>query len=264
MAERKADVTIVSIDLSFHRAATGVIRAVLEKHGLTVFELRAPHKEAFALLQDGSADILCSAWLPGSHGVYFDEFSDQLEKLTVLYTPYALWGVPSYVPDTQVSSIHDLTKPEVSQKMRKTIQGIGPGAGISRFSREILDKYGLASQGYRFLNGTLDDCVSAFEDAVQRGEWVVVPLWQPQFLFASHRIRELKDPLGLLRGKDEATLIIRRDRLERVPADALTELRGITLGNEAATQLDYLVSCKNMTPYAAGKEFLGGYRPESR
>lgn len=264
MSERRTDITIVSIDLSFHRAATGVVRAILENYGLSVSEIKAPHEEAFRLIKDGSADILCSAWLPGSHGVYFDEFADQLEKLTVLYTPYALWGVPAYIPEAEVSSIPDLTATDVSQRMRKTIQGIGPGAGISRFSLEILDRYDLVAHGYRFRNGTLEECISAFEDAVQRREWIVVPLWQPQFLFATYQIRELRDPMGLLRGKDEATLIIRKDRLERLPDDALSELRGVSLGNKSATELDYLISRKNMTPLEAGRHFLNHIGPDDQ
>jgi len=247
---------LATIDLSFHHAAAGVVRAILEKHGVNVIELRAPHEQAFGLLENGGADMLCSAWLPGSHGTYYDRLADDFAPLTVLYTPYALWGVPEYVPREMVSSVRDLTRPDVQQRMNKLIQGINPGAGISRFSLEIFEHYGLAGLGYSFRNGSLDDCVAAFERAVQKGELVVVPLWQPQYLFAKNRIRELADPDGLLRGKDDATLVLRKNRLRDLPAAAIHELRTTTLGNEEATRLDYLVSRENMSPLEAARNFL--------
>jgi glycine betaine/proline transport system substrate-binding protein len=256
MSIESPTLVLATIDLSFHHAAAGVVRGILEKHGVDVIELRAPHEQAFGLLEGGGADMLCSAWLPGSHGAYFDRLGDDFDALTVLYTPYALWGVPEYVPRETVSSVNDLTRPEVLHRMNKVIQGINPGAGISRFSLEIFEHYGLAGLGYSFKNGSLDDCVGAFESAIQKGEWVVVPLWQPQYLFANHGIRELTEPNGLLRGKDDATLVLRKTRLLDLPAAAIHELRATTLGNEEVTRLDYRVSRENVSPLEAGRDFL--------
>lgn len=244
-------VNIITIDLSFHRAATGVVRAVLQKHGVATTEILAPHEHAFARFRDGEADILCSAWLPFSHDVYLRPFQDEIEKLTVLYRPYALWGVPDYVPEAAIRTIDDLKKPDVAARMIKHIQGIGPGAGISRFSREIVARHGLGEHGYQFHNGSLDDCVNAFEQAVRHKEWVVVPLWKPQFLHERYRVRELADPLGLLGGTDDATLIIRKDRLPTVPEQAIDALRGLTLGNDEVSRLDYLISREGIDPMRA-------------
>ncbi|MGC0151248.1 glycine betaine ABC transporter substrate-binding protein [Chromobacterium vaccinii] len=246
--------TLITIDLSFHAASAAVVAAALEKHGVVVDEWRAPHERAFELLAAGDGDLLCSAWLPGSHGGYLAPIEDKVEKLAVLYTPYALWGVPDYVPESAVASLADLARPEIAARMVKTIQGINPGAGISRFSREIVERYRLDQAGYRFANGGLEDCVAAFEQAVARRDWAVVPLWQPQYLHWSHRIRELADPDGLLRGRDEATLLIRRDALARLPAAAEAELRALRLGNRALTFLDHLIARQGLDPReAAGK-----------
>jgi glycine betaine/proline transport system substrate-binding protein len=256
MQSTRSTLVLATVDLSFHHAAAGVVQAILEKHGVSVVELRAPHEEAFKLLEDGKADMLCSAWLPGSHEVYFAPVAKDFEKLTVLYNPYALWGVPDFIPPEQVSTVADLTRPEIVRRMNKVIQGINPGAGISRFSVEILEHYGLTGLGYSFENGSLDACVGAFERAVQNGDWAVVPLWQPQYLFASYKIRELSEPNGLLRGKDEATLVLRKSRLPDLPSGAIEELRATSLGNAEATRLDYLVSRGNMSALEAGRNYL--------
>jgi len=249
-----ADITIVTIDLSFHRAATGIVRATLEDHGVTTREVLAPHEAAFEVLRRGEADLLCSAWLPGSHGMYLSPMVDEIVKLTVLYRPYPLWGVPDYVPTEMVQSIWDLARPDVVKRMRRRVQGIGPGAGISRFSRTIIAEYGLARHGYHFENGTLEECVGAYEAAVEAGEWAVVPLWQPQFLHETHHIRTLDDPLGLLGGVDEATLIARNDRLDKFPPAAIEALRRLRPGNGMVSTLDYLISRGKRTPVQAARE----------
>lgn len=233
-----SSITLVTIDLSFHRAASSVVRGILNRHGVAVNEIFAPHEKAFELLRDGDADMLSSAWLPSSHSVYLSPFEHEVEKITVLYRPYALWGVPDYVPESAVGSIADLTRPDVASRMTKRIQGINPGAGISRFSREIITQYGLSDAGYYFENGTLDDCVGAFENAVKERRWVVIPLWTPQYLHERYAIRELKDPKGLLGGTDDATLIVRKAAIDTISTAALNELRTLTIGNREASRLD--------------------------
>jgi len=249
-------VRLATIDLSFHHAAAGIVRAVLERHGVTVTEVRRPHGAGFQLFRDGEADLLCAAWLPGSHGVYLDAMADPFERVCVLYTPFALWGVPEYVPVDCVSSVADLARPDVAARMAKRIQGIGPGAGISRFSREIIDAYGLAAHGYHFENGSLDDCVSAFEQAVHEQRWAVVPLWQPQYLHWTHRIRPLAEPRGLLRGMDDATLLLRASARERLPAAAVQALRALSPGNAEMTRLDFEIVREGRSPLEAGQRYL--------
>ncbi|WP_124096184.1 glycine betaine ABC transporter substrate-binding protein [Burkholderia gladioli] len=241
-------ITIVTIDLSFHRAASAVVQSTLRTYGVESHELLAPHEEAFSLLRERRADMLCSAWLPSSHGQYLGPFETEVEKLAVMYRPYALWGVPDYVPQEAVDTLADLARPEVAERMNKRIQGIGPGAGISRFSRDIVARYGLDKAGYAFENGTLEDCTDAFENAVKAGQWVVVPLWAPQYLHERYRIRELKDPDGLLGGVDDATLILRKDALHRLPPDAVAALRELTLGNAQVSRLDHQLMRDAATP----------------
>ncbi|KAK3605155.1 hypothetical protein CHS0354_000824 [Potamilus streckersoni] len=191
-----------SIALSFHKAAGAVIQALLVEDGVNVKASSAPHALAYEHLATGKVDFVCAAWLPGSHGKYLDSIAkvgQVIEKFSVIYNPYTIWGVPDYIPANEVASVGDLKKPNVAAKMNKLIQGIGAGAGISRFSREIVEKYKLGEWGYHFENGSMEDCVNAFERAYAKKEWVVVPLWHPQYLHSKYKIRELKEPNGLLR-----------------------------------------------------------------
>lgn len=248
-------------DLSFHRATAAVVVAVLTRLGYRVQRSYALHEANFERLRNGDIDLLASAWLPYSHGVYQNRVHEVVttRELGLHYQPYALWGVPDYVPADVVGSVADLLKPEVRQRMTPLIQGIGPGAGITRFSLRMMDEYGLSAAGYRFQTGTQQQCFDAFEQAVAAQRWVVVPLWHPQFLHARYRIRELQDPKGLLGGTDRAVLLARSDRLSRLTPAQLQVLDNIRLDNRIVATLDYAINREGQSEDQAAEAWLAAH-----
>ncbi len=66
----KAPVTLGRISLSFHEASAAIVAQVMRNHGQTVVFSEALHEEMFDRLRRGEVDLLCSAWLPGSHGTW--------------------------------------------------------------------------------------------------------------------------------------------------------------------------------------------------
>jgi len=246
-------------DLSFHRATGAVVANILERMGFTVIRSFDPHKDNFAHLRSGEIDMIASAWLPSSHGVYKKSVEEltPTRELGLHYEPYALWGVPDYIPESEVSTISDLLKPAVKEKMTPTIQGIGAGAGITRFSIRMMDEYTLTDAGYKFKTGTQEQCVAAFEDAVAEKRWIIVPLWHPQFLHSRYKIRELTDPKNLLGGKDRAVLLARQDSLDRLfSADEIKQLDSIKLSNKIVAELDYAINRENKTEDEAAEAWL--------
>lgn len=229
------------IDLSFHDAAAREVERILGGYGHAIERSAAPHEGMFRRMADGAVDVLVSAWLPSSHGTYLAPFAEHVREVTVLYEPYCLWGVPDYVPEDDVRGVADLLSEPALDRMERLIQGINPGAGISRFSAAIIDQYGLRAAGYEFRTGTEEQCFGRFVDAVAQGRWVVIPLWQPQWLQHRYRIRELDEPKGLLGGTDQATLIVRRDAEALIGDDALSELAALHLGNARVSELDDLL-----------------------
>jgi glycine betaine/proline transport system substrate-binding protein len=244
------------IDLSFHAAAAAVVKVILERDDHKVTLWTAPHEKMFEAFGRGEIDLLVSAWLPDSHGGYLSPHEAQTRKLGVLYSPYCLWGVPDYVPERDVAQISDLLKPSVLQTMQRRIQGINLGAGISRFSQMMVKAYRLDEVGYEFRPGTEAGCFDGFEQAVSEKRWVVIPLWQPQYLHHRYRIRELHEPKGLLGGADNATLIVRRDAEPRIRPDTLQRLATLTLGNRVVTTLDYRINKEGYTKEQAAEDWL--------
>lgn len=200
--------------------------------------------------------MLVSAWLPGSHGAYLEPFVADTHYLGVLYEPYCIWGVPEYVPQDLLETVDDLKRPDVVSRMDKLIKGINPGAGISRFSEEIVRAYGLDTFGYHFETGPEEACYRRFEEALERKAWVVLPLWHPQFLHARNHIRELCEPRGLLRGHDHATLIAHKACTQQFAPELVDELTSLSLGNEAVSQLDYMICREGKTPLEAADIWL--------
>lgn len=244
------------IDLSFHAVSAAVVQLLLERAGHEVKVSTAPHETMFKRYGAREVDMLVSAWLPGSHLTYLAPYASKTNYLGVLYEPYCIWGVPDYVPKDQVASVADLKRPQVVERMEKLIQGINPGAGISRFSAEIVHEYALNNLGYYFETGSEAACYERFEQAVDNEVWIVLPLWQPQFLHARHRIRELSEPQGLLRGQDRATLIAHKDCTRQLSPELVQTLTSLHLGNEAVSQLDYLVCREGKTPLEAADTWL--------
>jgi len=232
-----APIRVGHIDLSFHNASALEVEAVLAKYGHAVERSAAPHEEMFQRMSRRDVDILVSAWLPASHGKYLEPFRDEVEEVTVLYEPYCIWGVPDNVP-TSISQILDLLQDAALNRMDRLIQGINPGAGISRLSSAIITTYKLDHAGYHFRPGTEQDCFGRFEEAVAQSRWVVVPLWHPQALHHRYKIRALAEPLGLSGGADKATVIIRREAAARIESGALDELRRLYIGNARMSELD--------------------------
>lgn len=246
---------IGQISLSFHTAAAAVVAELLEQLGHNTVLREAPHEAMYGLLQAGEVDLVVSAWLPDSHGVYLAPLRNEIEYLSVIYEPYCLWGIPADAPK-EIISVSDLARPEIAAMFRKRIQGIAPGAGISRFSRQMVDIYGLAEHGFHFENGTLDDCTSAYLDAMAAGSLSIMPLWHPQWVHTECPPRELIDPKGLLGGQDNATLVLRKDALDKISPQGLNMLRKIYLGNETMSGLDHDICRKGMTPKEAARAYL--------
>lgn len=127
-----------NIALSFHRAAAGVTRRVLESHGHRVKSIEAEHEELFDLLSKGEVDVLVSAWLPSSHGRYLSGYREPARVLRPHCQPCCVGAVPPYVPVDEVGEVSDLARSGIAEHMTKATEGINPGAGISRFSATMV------------------------------------------------------------------------------------------------------------------------------
>ncbi|MFD8229284.1 glycine betaine ABC transporter substrate-binding protein [Streptomyces massasporeus] len=254
--QRPPTLIVGNIALSFHRAAAAVVRRLLEEAGHEVRSVEAPHEELFRLQAIGEIDVLVSAWLPASHGGYLSQYQSQVQVLDPHYEPYCVWTVPPYVPVDEVAEVSDLARPNVADRMTRTLDGINPGAGISRFSAQMITEYGLDSAGYAFRPGTEQSFIDRVERGIAEREWFVIPIWRPQFLNSVHGLRALVEPKGLLGGIDQASPVVTNAAMEKIAPAALARMRSLSLGNDGVETIDKLINVDGLTPLDAADRYL--------
>ena len=113
-----------------------------------------------------------------------------------------------------------------------------------------------------FAQGTEADCFNRYEQSYAEREWFVVPLWHPQYLHHAYKIRALDEPLGLLGGEDQATLIAASDVVQKMPKELIEDLVSLQPGNAAVSELDFLIRHKSFQPWTL--QTFGSYVSQHR
>ncbi|MFO7800938.1 MAG: glycine betaine ABC transporter substrate-binding protein [Desulfovermiculus sp.] len=200
-------------------ANTKLIKRILEdKMGYDVELMMSGIGIQYQGLSTGDIDLMLMAWLPTTHKDYWEKFAGDVVNLGPIYTRARLgWAVPDYIPEDELSSIEDLTKPEVAKKLDKKITGIDPGAGVMQASEEAMKEYGLSDAGYELVSSSGAGMTAALARSIKRDDWAVVTAWSPHWKFAKWDLRYLEDPKGLLGGKERIHCLARQGFYQDVP-----------------------------------------------
>lgn len=157
---------------------------------------------------NGELDVMLMAWLPITHADYWTAVAGRVINLGPIYTRARLgWAVPAHVPETSLTSLEDLDRPEVRKRLLGRIHGIDPGSGLMRASDRALEIYGL--DGYELVAASGAAMTAALGRAVARGDWIVVTAWNPHWMFAEWDLRYLRDPEGALGGWERVHVLTR-------------------------------------------------------
>jgi glycine betaine/proline transport system substrate-binding protein len=147
--------------------------------------------------------------------------------------------------------IDDLKKPEVRARMDKRIRGIGATSGLMVGAAKIREAYGIDAAGYEVIPGEPKDWIANFKEAVQEERWLVMPLWQPQWINAAYKVRVLEEPKGIYGKGDTAVLLGHNDLRDKLAPATLARLARIKLSIEAVTLMDLWVNVDGLTPREA-------------
>jgi len=257
MPVRAETLDVGQLKVSFYAVTRAVVVEVLERLGHDAVVRIDSHAPTYAALGAGEIDFLVNAWLPHAHGRFWEQHGDRAIRLATLYEGAQLiWAVPDYVPEDAVSSIADLGKADVRERMTPVIQGVGADAGIMARSRRVMEAYGLDRAGYELRTGSNEDRERAVADAVAAERWVVVPLGRPMYLNPVYDLRPLDDPQGVLGDANEGVLLGHESLPGKIPASDLAVLRRIAIGRAAVEAMDVMVNVDGTTPEAAAKAWL--------
>ena len=239
------------------------MQEVLEKDGYKVEVTAGSHGDIFPKLGAGEVDILAAAWLPDGHAPLYAKVKDVTFIIGELYGDARLyWAVPDYVPADLVLSIDDLKRPDVAARMDKKIRGIGATSGLMVGAAKIREAYGLGSAGYEVIPGEPKDWIENFKQAVSEKRWLVMPLWQPQWINAAYKVRVLDEPKGIYGKGDTAVLLGHETLKSKLSPETLSRLANIKLSVEAVTEMDRWVNVDGLTPRDAARKWLAANAPQ--
>lgn len=206
----------------------------------------------------GDLDIMVGGWLPVTHATYYARYKNDMDDVGIIYTGGKNgWAVPAYVPESELSSITDLNKPEVKSKLNATIQGIEPGGGLMQASEKTVKAYNLA--GYNLQASSEAGMLAAVSRAYQSNQWVVATVWSPHWLFQKWKMRYLKDPKGTLGGEELIHAFASKQFATKFPrANVFFKHFKLTLADVEAIEFDGNTS----NDYAAAAKKFVNAHPE--
>lgn len=184
-------------------------KVLLEERGYEVELTPLDVAIAFAGLEQGDVDLYTSAWLPHTHGTYWQ---DEFEEIGVWYEPAGLFlTVPAYV---EVDSLAELA--DNADLFNSEIQGIEAGAGMMGILRDdVMPTYGI--DDWELIEASTPIMLAALDDAIANEEPIVVTLWSPGWWYGVYDLKNLDDPEGAWGDPDQLTIVGRAGFSEDFP-----------------------------------------------
>ena len=251
-------VTLGQVSLSFYAVVGGVVHEILEREGYTVELVEGGHSDIFPQLGTGDVDILAAAWLPGGHAALYEPVRETTFQIAPIYEDATFfWVVPDYVLEDAVSEVSDLTNPDVVARIPQTIVSLPEATGLTTGGRRMMQTYGLDNAGYELVAGDVADWFGAFQTAIEAEEWIVFPLWQPQWINIAYDVRPLRDPLNVYGDPDTAWLIGHETLRDTLDADTLAILENMRIPVEEVAEMDRLVNAEGLTARDAARRWMG-------
>ncbi len=209
-------------------AATNMVKTVIqEKLGYACEIVPMTADKMWEAVAAGKVDAMVAAWLPTTHGHFYEQYKDQIVDLgpNMVGTQIGL-VVPDVTvgrqtaesgqrnaPYIQATSIDDLK--QYADKFNRRIIGIDPEAGIMKKTREAMREYGLYN--YELIKGSEVSMVAELSNAIRKQRWIVVTGWVPHWKFARWKLRFLDDPKNVYGGKEEIHTIVRTGLKDDMP-----------------------------------------------
>ncbi|GAB1542262.1 glycine betaine ABC transporter substrate-binding protein [Scytonema sp. NUACC21] len=248
------------IDESFYQAAAAVVVNILNRLGHAIKVIDGSHTEVYNAVGEGNVDLCVAFWLPEGHAQVWKRLQEHVEEVSTLYSGARFfWALPEYVPVEVVSSIEDLAKPEVADRMNKTLRGLSLDTTITTASMKMIKEYGLDRQGYELIPGSFDDWKASLIQAEASQQWSIIPLWQPYYFNQLYRLRPLDEPKNLLGGLNRVVLAAHRGVREQLPKKTLESLARMRLDIAAITAMDYAINMDGKTPEEAAADWISNH-----
>lgn len=205
-AQAKDRVELVYVEWARAVAITHVAGVLLEEMGYDVKTSSVANAAMWASVAEGDSDALLCAWLPTTHADLYAKYKNRVVDLGPNYVDAKLgFVVPSYV------TINSVTEMAANiDKFGGKIIGIDPGAGMSKAAEEAIAKNISGIGKFKYVSGSDAIMVASLSNAIKRKEWIIVPGWQPHWMFGEWDLKILDDPNKIFGGAETINTIVRK------------------------------------------------------
>jgi len=196
-------------------AASELWKAILDEKGYNVELEEADIAPVFAGLSTGDYDLTLDVWLPHTHASYLKEYGDDIVDL-------GAWNEEAKLTiavneDAPIDSLDELAAN--ADKFKNRIVGIEPGAGLTTATEDkVIPAYGLKKMD--FVTSSTAAMLSELTAATDKGENIVVTLWEPHWANSALPIKTLDDPKGTLKSVESLHAFAKSDFAEDFPQAA--------------------------------------------
>lgn len=207
------NITLVSVAWDSEIASTNVVKSVLEDRlGYNVEMLMVDNGPMWQGIADGSADAMVAAWLPGTHGNFYEQLKDEFEDLGPNLEGAKIgMVVPSYV---EATSIEDLADPDIAAQFNNEIIGIEAGAGVMAATERAIEEYGL---DVSLVASSSAAMAQVLQDEYNAENPVAVTGWTPHWKFAAMDLKYLEDPKQVYGEAEHINTIVRQGLKDDMP-----------------------------------------------
>ncbi len=254
-AEQKETVRLVYVNWEEGVAWTHFLATVLEdEFGYNVELTAADVGPAISSVAAGDQDFFMEAWLPGLHTVY-TEGTDVVEVSTIYEDGVTGLIVPQYMYDDGVTSLSDLARPEVVERLGGRITGIDAGAGMMiKTEEELIPAYGLDEAGLELLPSSGPAMMAALEGAIANEEYIVGMGWQPHSMFGRFPLVILEQDEEIVFPIDNIYILGRPDIMNDFP-DVAAFFDNVFWTNDTIGSLMLHIADSNLDTLEAAREW---------
>ncbi|TMN21809.1 glycine betaine ABC transporter substrate-binding protein [Lentibacillus cibarius] len=171
-------------------APTAIAKKILKEAGYQVKSKVVDQPIIFTGMKDKEIDFFMDAWLPYTEKDLWEEYRDDLTKVSTSYEEAPLgWVVPTYVEE---DSIEDLKGR--ADKFGGSVVTMDPGAGIVKVSREVLEDEDYGLDDWELNTSSETAMIAEAKRRIDNKEPIVFTGWKPHSMFNRFDLKFLDEP----------------------------------------------------------------------
>jgi glycine betaine/proline transport system substrate-binding protein len=158
----------------------------------------------------GDLDATLSAWLPVTHGAYWNNFKGKVVDLGPNFNDAKIGLI---VPDNvDVKSLDDLQAKK--EEFGSRIVGIDAGAGVMQKASEAIKAYKL---DYQLMPSSGSAMTAELARSEAASKPIIVTGWKPHWMFAKYKLKFLEDPKKVFGEAEHVDSVVNPELEKKAP-----------------------------------------------